>query len=242
MNKIVRECISVLYPKRCPVCGEIIPIGRGSVCKDCYKELPFIEGPRCMCCSKEIASWEEEYCYDCSKKDFSFESGIALWSYSHKMKRSMAYFKYHNRKEYGYYYGEEFVRNFGDVIQELQPDALIPVPIHWTRHISRGYNQATILAKEIGKRMQIPVIEDFLIRNKKTEAQKHLNNKERARNLYKAFSISKKWEKKVAELKRIVIVDDIYTTGSTVNACAKVLKQHGIQEVYFFVLCIGSGY
>ena len=103
MNEMIQTCIRIIYPKRCPICEEIVSIGKGHICKDCYKELPFIEGPRCMCCSKEITSWEEEYCYDCSKKDYNFESGIALWSYSHKMKHSMAHFKYHSKKEYGHF-------------------------------------------------------------------------------------------------------------------------------------------
>lgn len=242
MSRIAEEVISMLYPGRCPLCGEIIKRNQRLACDKCYEELEYIEEPRCMCCSKPIEQSETEYCYDCSRKEFYFESGIALWRYSSQMKQSLAMFKYHNRKEYGEFYGEEFVRVYGDTLIELDPDALIPVPVHWTRYIERGYNQAAVIANQIGKRLDIPVIEDLLVRTKKTVAQKYLNDKEREQNLQKAFAVSRNWEKAEYNLNRVVIIDDIYTTGSTINTCAKVLMQQGIKEIYFGVLCIGSGY
>lgn len=242
MTCIVNKIIDMVYPRRCPLCGEIVKGNQRLACDTCMEELEYLEEPRCKCCSKPIEQEEEEYCYDCSRKEFYFESGIALWNYSTKMKRSLAMFKYHNRKEYGEFYGEEFVRAYGDMLVNLEPDALIPVPVHWTRYIERGYNQAAVIAKQIGNRIQIPVVEDFLVRTKKTIAQKKLNDKERTRNLQGAFAVSKKWEKKEHNLKRVVIIDDIYTTGSTMNACAKVLLESGMEEIYFGVLCIGSGY
>lgn len=242
MTGIIEEVINMIYPRRCPLCGEIIKRTQRLACDTCYEELEYIEEPRCKCCSKAVEQEETEYCYDCSRKEFYFESGIALWNYSSRMKESLAMFKYHNRKEYGEFYGEEFAKVYGDVLVDLEPDALIPVPIHWTRYIERGYNQAAVIANQIGNRLHIPVVEDLLIRTKKTMAQKQLDNRERERNLQGAFAVSKKWEKAEHNLKRVVIIDDIYTTGSTINRCAKVLMQEGIQEIYFGVLCIGSGY
>lgn len=242
MDRIVEEVISMIYPKRCPLCGEIIKGDQKLACDSCYEELEYIEEPRCKCCSKAIEQEESEYCYDCNRKEFYFESGVALWNYSSQMKQSLAKFKYHNRREYGEFYGEEFVKIYGDALMNLEPDALIPVPIHWTRYIKRGYNQAAVIANQIGKRLHIPVVEDLLIRTKKTIAQKHLDDKERERNLQGAFAISEKWKKIEHNMECVVIIDDIYTTGSTINTCAKILMQQGIKEIYFGVLCIGSGY
>lgn len=242
MARIVEEVISMIYPKRCPLCGEIIKGNQKLACDSCYEELEYIEEPRCKCCSKAIEQEESEYCYDCNRKEFYFESGVALWNYSSQMKQSLAKFKYHNRREYGEFYGEEFVKIYGDALMNLEPDALIPVPIHWTRYIKRGYNQAAVIANQIGKRLHIPVVEDLLIRTKKTIAQKHLDDKGRERNLQGAFAISEKWKKIEHNMECVVIIDDIYTTGSTINTCAKILMQQGIKEIYFGVLCIGSGY
>lgn len=232
----------MVYPRRCAICGEITTKKAGTICSRCYKELPFIAEPRCKRCGKSVESMEVEFCFDCSRKEFYYEYGFSLWKYSAKMKKSIAYFKYHNRKEYAAFYGEEFVKQFGDSLLQLEPDALVPVPVHWTRYIERGYNQAEVVAREIGKRLGIPVVDDLLIRRRKTVAQKKLDDKQRARNLEQAFAISGKWQNSSKRLKKVVIIDDIYTTGSTINMCAKVLKKHGIEQVYFGALCIGAGF
>lgn len=201
-----------------------------------------IKEPKCKCCGKAISQWEMEYCCDCTKKRHQFIRGFSLWNYNEEMKRSIANFKYNHRKEYGEFYGKEFAKRFGVQIRELELDALVPVPVHWTRYIQRGYNQAQVLAEQISKELNIPVVEDLLIRKKKTIAQKQLNSRQRIENLEKAFAVSKKWEKQEKKLKKILIIDDIYTTGSTIDACAKILKQMGIMEVYFGVLCVGVGF
>lgn len=233
--------MNIVYPKRCAICGGIVADKGNNVCSPCYKELPWIVEPTCKRCGKPVENDEIEFCYDCSRRQFYYENGFSLWNYTGKMKQSIAYFKYHNRKEYGKFYGEEFVRVFGKELLKLEPDALIPVPIHWTRYIERGYNQTEIIAKEIGERLDIPVIDDLLVRNRKTVAQKKLDDKERARNLEQAFSISKKW-KSGSDLRKVIVIDDIYTTGHTINICAKVLKEYGIEQVYFGALCIGAGF
>lgn len=242
MNHIIEQIIDIIYPRRCPLCGKIITKKQGLACEVCYKELRYIEEPRCKCCSKQLNQEEKEYCYDCSRKEFSYDSGIALWNYTSVLKKSISDFKYHNRKEYSKFYGQEAIKSCGELLRELQLDALIPVPVHWTRYIERGYNQAEVIANEIGKPLSIPVMGNILVRRKKTIAQKKLNNKEREKNLQGAFAISKENKEFVKQLRRVMIVDDIYTTGSTINTCAKILKQEGVEEVYFLVLCIGSGY
>lgn len=232
--------MNIVYPKRCAICGEIVTHKENKVCSVCYKELPWIGEPRCKRCGKPVEDEEIEFCYDCNRKQFYYEYGFSLWNYSSKMRQSIAHFKYHNRREYGKFYGEEFVRVFGKQLLQLEPDALIPVPIHWTRYIERGYNQTEIIAQEIGKRLDIPVVDDLLVRKRKTVAQKKLDDKQRARNLEQAFSVSRKWQNG-SNLRKVIIIDDIYTTGNTINMCAKVLKEYGIEEVYFAALCIGSG-
>lgn len=234
--------MDAIYPRRCAICGGIVPRGNEKVCVACYEKLEVIWEPCCKKCGKPIEDLEAEYCFDCSRQEFYFEYGFSLWCYSDKMKKSIAQFKYHNRKEYASFYGEEFVKHFGEKLLDLQPDVLIPVPVHWTRYIQRGYNQAAVVAKKIGKYLDIPVEEDILVRTKKTIAQKQLNDRERVHNLSHAFSVSPKWKKSVNMLKKVVIVDDIYTTGSTINACARILKEHGVGEVFFIALCIGAGY
>lgn len=231
-----------VYPKRCPICGDIVKQKGTLVCPECYHKAPLIKEPSCKKCGKSIGNMETEFCYDCNRREHFYEQGFSLWNYDDVMRKSIANFKYHHRKEYVQFYAEEFARTFGKTIMRLRPDAFVPVPVHWTRHVERGYNQAQVLAEAIGLCLDIPVIEDLLVRKKRTAAQKSLDHRERSRNLHHAFSISERWESSVGKLKRLVIIDDIFTTGSTVNSCAKVLKKAGVSEVYFGVLCNGIGY
>ena len=164
-----------------------------------------------------------------------FESGRGLFTYR-SMAESMYRFKYAGRREYARFYGEQIVRRLGRTIRGWKPDALIPVPVHSSRKRERGYNQAEVLAEEIGKKMDIPVERRLLKRVKTTMPQKLLDDKGRQNNLKRAFKISRNDVK----LKIIVMIDDIYTTGSTIDACAAVLKSAGVEKVYYITAAIGK--
>ena len=119
-----------------------------------------------------------------------------------------------------------------------QPDALIPVPLHKSRMRKRGFNQAALVAERMGERLGIPVEEKLLIRVKKTSPQKELNDSARRENLKNAFQLCGNDVK----LKRVVLIDDIYTTGSTLDAAAAALLAAGVEKVYFLSICIGRGF
>lgn len=243
MTSLLQFCLDGIYPPRCALCGNIITPKGHLVCSDCALKVKLIEEPRCKCCSKPVESQEQEFCMDCAKRERTwFERGFALWHYSTVMQQSIAQFKYHHRKEYVRFYADSFVRAYGDMILALDLDGLVPVPVHWTRYIQRGYNQAEVLARAIGRELDIPVYADLLVRNKKTVAQKQLDSHQRSANLEGAFSFSHQWGNRTNGINKIMIIDDIYTTGATMNFCAKVLRQAGIDQVYFGVLCIGAGY
>jgi ComF family protein len=180
---------------------------------------------------------EAEYCYDCSRKSFHFTAGLAVFPYDRYMKRSIEYFKFHNRREYAEWYADEMTARLGQKIRSWRPDCLVPVPIHRSRLLERGYNQTELVAKEVGKRLGIYVEPGLLERCKKTVPQKTLNDRERIKNLKNAFQI----RKSVVQYKRVVLVDDIYTTGSTIEACTQVLLESGVEQVYFVCICIGYG-
>ncbi len=196
-----------------------------------------------MKCSKPLELSEKEYCNDCEHKKYDFDRGYALWVYNDAMRHSIAAFKYHNKKEYSKFYIEEMVRLYGKTIIKMDLDAIVPIPIHRSKKSERGYNQADILARGLGKELGITVLSQLLIRDKKTLPQKKLSDKERLRNLCEAFMFNEKelnhCNKKI---NRVLLVDDIYTTGSTIEACTNVLKLKGIASVYFLVLCIGKGF
>lgn len=195
-----------------------------------------------MHCGKPIKAEVAEYCHDCAKQGRSnYIQGLALWIYDKKARQSLARFKYMGRREYVSYYAEEMVNGMGELVSRWNADALIPVPIHKKRLRKRGYNQAQLLAEEFGKRIGIPVISDYIVRIKDTKAQKDLSNRDRRSNLNKAFYLRKTQRELCNSPRCAIIVDDIYTTGSTIEACAGVLLQAGVEEIYYISLCIGQG-
>jgi len=239
---LLQKIIDIIYPARCPICEEIIIPKDIRVCSSCKSKLSYVEEPRCMKCSKPIEHEEKEYCIDCERKKYSYERGFSIWVYDDLMKKSIAAFKYNNKKEYAGFYIDEMLRLYGDAITKLKPDAIVPVPIHRSKYFSRGYNQAEILARGIGKALNVPVIANLLIRKKRTEPQKKLDNRQRLANLQKAIIYNYKAVKNNKTINSILLVDDIYTTGSTIAVCSNVLIANGVQKVYFITLCIGKGF
>lgn len=239
---MLQVVLDLIYPARCPVCKEIvIPKGR-KICVPCESRLQVIHEPRCKKCSKPLEQDQIEYCSDCERKEYHFEYGYSLWIYDSVMKSSVSNFKYRHKKEYADYYVEMLVKHFGNAIAKMAPDAVVPVPVHKSKYRERGYNQAEILANGIGKRLGIPVMPDFLVRSKKTLPQKQLSDKERLKNLQEAFMVNKKAGCGLSMPAKVLLVDDIYTTGSTIEACTNVLLKHGVKHVYFITLCIGKGF
>lgn len=225
----------MLYPPRCPICDQVVQQGDGGICIECMKKTRYILPPRCMKCGKHMDDESEEYCRDCEKGEHYYIKGRALFAYK-EIAKSVHRFKYKGRREYAKVYGKEMAYFLGETIKEWKADALIPVPLYKTRERRRGYNQAELLAKVLGKELKLPVYCDMVKRCKNTKPLKMLNPEERLNNLKRAFILVENGVK----LKRVIIVDDIYTTGSTIDALTKILLEWGVEEVFFVTLAIGE--
>lgn len=144
-------------------------------------------------------------------------------------------FKYQGRQEYADYFGEQLYRYLGGDIRAMRADGIIPVPLHKSRYHERGYNQSALLGKALAKRCGIPFYDKLVTRQRKTVPQKQLNYAERQNNLKKAFKLCVNDVK----LNTVIIIDDIYTTGSTVDALAEVLLAGGVKQIYVVTLAAG---
>lgn len=241
-NQFPRAVLEVLYPRRCPVCGEIVmPKGR-FICPSCLLRLSPVESPTCQKCGKEVWSEEIEYCADCVKHRRSFERGMALFNYTETASCSMAAIKYENKREYLDFYAEAAAGKLKlyENREVWQFEAMVPVPVHPARKRRRGFNQAEELARRMGEYMDVPVRSDFLYRIRNTEPLKELSPDERLRNLQQAFQADER-AIRASGVRRVLLVDDIYTTGSTAEACTRALLGAGIEKVSFFAVCIGQG-
>lgn len=230
--------LDLLYPPRCPVCNEIVSLKDSGICPLCKDKFQYVQEPYCLKCGKPIEDEGEEYCKDCKDKPHYYIEGRACFVYNEYMKESIYRFKYNNKQEYATYYSKAIYDRLGRKMQFWNADALIPVPIHKDRLKKRGYNQAELIAKGLSRLTNIPIKNHILTRKNSTKALKNLDAKERENNLKKAFIV----KENVVELRTVIIVDDIYTTGSTVDAISSVLLEAGVENVYFITLCIGRGY
>lgn len=228
--------LSVLFPRRCPVCEEIVSPRGALICPDCERQLHFLTEPTCQICGREILADDEELCESCKRHRFLFKRSIALVAYDDVAARSISRIKYTGAREFLDYYGREAVRRRGDELRRMQIDAIVPVPVHPSRKRKRGYNQATVLAEVMGAELGVPVYEAALYRRKKTAASKELNAAERLKNLMSAFYAGPISQ----DLRRVLLVDDIFTTGATMESCTRTLLAAGVEEVYCFALAIRS--
>lgn len=233
-KKIVENILKFLYPMKCPFCGMISERG---ICEKCRKKFKTIQEPYCMKCGKPIQDEQQEYCYDCRKERHAYEWGRSMWIHTPPISDAIYAFKYQNKRIYGKIFAKEMALKYGEILKKEGIEMIIPIPLHRSRRRVRGYNQAEILAEYLSEYTGIPMRKDILKRVRKTTPQKKLNNKQRKRNINNVFEASK-----VESIQKVVLLDDIYTTGSTIDEAASVLHKIGIQKVYFLTVSIGQGY
>lgn len=191
-----------------------------------------------MKCGKPVRMVEQEYCYDCLHKTHYFEKGYSVWLHRPPISTSIYQFKYHNQRAFARIYAEKIIAYYGEWVRKLQVDCIVPVPLHFRRKRKRGYNQAEILAKEIGRNLGIEVNTRLVRRVRDTSPQKKLDSKTRKSNLKNAFRVCGDMKK----IRRVLLVDDIYTTGNTIDEIARILKEKGAENVSFLTISIGQGY
>lgn len=230
--------LDLLYPQHCPLCDEVLAFDGMQVCDSCLSVQVYVKPPYCMKCGKTIEDITEEYCGDCRQLPKSFERGFPVFAYDGGIKDALYAFKYKNQRSYGDFFADCMYKKYGEEFNSLQLDGVIPVPIHRKKRKIRGYNQAEMLARPLAKYLELPVYPAYILRVVNTNPQKELNDKIRMKNLNNAFKIGEN----TIKLKKVLLVDDIYTSGATIEACARVLMDAGVEKVYYTSVAIGKGY
>lgn len=190
-----------------------------------------------MKCGKPVRSEEQEYCRDCESRDYAYDQGRSLWLHVSPVTQAIYQFKFHNKRYYADIFAKEMAHRYGDWIRSREIEEILPVPLHPSRLRSRGFNQACLLAEGLSRELKLPVGKDVVYRIRKTRPQRLLDDRGREQNLRQAFGVSAHWRVP----RNVLVVDDIYTTGSTIHRISKVLKKAGVQKVYFLTISIGQG-
>lgn len=236
-----RSKLKLLYPDRCMICGRVLWQYEQGICGICEKVMPVITGDRCVICSKSVRSGEIR-CRDCMARRHEYERGYALLSYNRITRKIIAGIKYSGRTAEYEYIANELVYHSAPLIYMWNIDAVIPVPLHKRKIRQRGFNQAGLIGFNLANRLGIRYIDDMLIRNRCTRPQKLFDAEGRKNNLMGAFEVNKNRLALCRRLHNVLITDDIYTSGSTIDECSLALKKAGVDNIYFVCLCIGDGY
>ena len=233
---ILKDILNFLLPPRCINCGKIISDENG-LCSECFNKITFISEPYCKCCGLpfgEIGGVNKHMmCPMCIRdKKKMFRYSRAAIKYEDVSKNMILAFKFMDKTENAKVFAK-WLKMAGSDIFKSEVDVLIPVPLHYKRLVKRRYNQSALMATELGKLINIPTDLKSLVKSKSTKPQVDFSGKARVKNIKNAFEV--KYPENIKD-KRIVIIDDVQTTGSTLNECAKVLLKAGAKSVDFLTV------
>jgi ComF family protein len=232
LPRTFRWLFNLIFPPVCPICQKsLVDTGEDlTICSSCRMTMRPLRPPYCLRCGFPLPSGDDtdHLCGRCLKERWYFEVHRASGRYDGALKEAIHRFKY----------GRAFtlVRVFGDLLQpvlhrlsqDYPVDMMVPVPLHIRRLRERGFNQALLLVRELYKRTGIPYKERVLKKIKDTPVQIALKKQERSRNLKGVFQVE---DQEAIQGKAVLLVDDVYTTGATVNECSRALLKAGASRV-----------
>ena len=231
--------ISWLYPELCPVCLKIVTPKGAILHTECKSKIDIITEPVCFRCGMPLSSEEEEYCAEClCNADRGWDMGRSLFPYHGVMGNALRIIKKDGRTEFVRFCAKQMKEKQGAFINRVKPDCIVPVPLHPSKYRCRGFNQAELLAEALGEEMNLPV-RSLLKKQKKTKDQKSLNKNQRKKNVKNAFVVDEE-ELDSSVPESVLLLDDVSTTGSTLTACANVLKAKGVIRVAFLSVCVAE--
>lgn len=229
------NCAELLLPRRCPVCDEPVLFPHPLICPRCEEKLGRIGKAACECCGRALADVTADRCGACRRVPHSFDRGAAVYTYQ-TAQQSIFRYKYGGRREYADYYAQCMARRIGEVFSGERFDLLVPVPLSEEKKKARGFNQAQLIAEKMSPILGIPAAGSLLVRRKDTAPLKDKSFTERRRSLADAIVLNRLSYDYDVKSKLIMLVDDVFTTGATIDACADVLLDKGAAKVCFVVL------
>ncbi|MGN0191220.1 MAG: ComF family protein [Candidatus Cryptobacteroides sp.] len=232
----------LLLPRQCVVCGRELGRKEKHICIDCLVGMPLtyhwtrMENPMADKFNALIAKENDgpEY-YALATALFDFEKGTGYRHVTHSL-------KYRHDIPAGRFFSRMLASRLKETFAHVRnlpsPDAVVPVPLHWTRRLTRGYNQAEIIASEISRELDVPVLPDLLRRTRRTHSQTSLEVPEKMSNVSGAFEVNPKAN--LESLRHVLLVDDVFTTGATLSNCFRPLRKAAGPALRISIATLGA--
>lgn len=233
LKYVFKRLLNLILPQRCLKCDEILDSDPG-LCGPCWSQIRFISDPLCTCCGLplDFDVGDEGLCGGCAVSPPLYDKGRSVFVYDDASKGMILRFK-HGDSTHG---APAFAKWMGTAGHDLlkETDLIIPVPLHWTRLFTRTYNQSQLMATHLSKLVPHTSLEPALLkRHKRTQPQGFLSKDKRVENVKSSFTVP---QPHLIKGKSILLIDDVLTSGATLNACAKELKKAGAKRIYALTL------
>lgn len=224
----------------CVLCDSLIFETHEFLCKDCQLKFNYIVGKSCNGCGKSLAnSFDGEYCSECMGREQLYHRGLSCVAYDEFSAEVIWKFKYHHKRYIGRMIGKSMAGLLrATYIEDV--NLIVPVPITNRKQRIKGYNHSGIIANEVGKQCGIKVLEDFLVRNRETRPLKDLTKEERVIELANVFELNGEYQKLSPINRKLLLIDDIYTTGTTLKECCRALNECGYEEIIIMTFATGN--
>lgn len=231
---------NILFPQRCPICSaQIKAFSRGSICPGCWAKAKYVRPPFCAKCGRplrlqfDLAETPDYLCGDCRRRTLYFHKARGAFEYEGVVREAIHLFKYKKIIGIAREMSLFSANHFGVLFPDERFDLMVNVPLHRKRLMDREFDQAWAVAKELGNILSIEARNDLMSRIEATPPQTSMAREDRLKNVKGAFAAIKP---EVIEGKNLLLVDDVMTTGATVNECAKTLLKAGAAQVSAFTL------
>jgi len=235
------------YPEQCVQCGAVLGLDRRHLCEPCLAELPWVGAHACPRCGAQVGphAATARGCAACRGRAFAFRRAVAPFRYEGVVRELILRFKLGREASLAYLLGDLLCDYLASGVVSAAADLVVPVPLHWRRRAARGFNQSRLLALEIGARFGLPVAARLLRRVRSTRSQTGFSALGRQINVRGAFAVraasaaAGRARRLLARAfgavdllgKRLLVVDDVMTTGATLSECARVLREAGAADV-----------
>ena len=224
LDRIKESVSEIVFPRRCPLCGAVINSNE-RICSRCSKDVEFIRRPICRLCGRPL------YSCHCRKGDFAFVRNVSPLVYTRSAKKGIHRMKFNDSPYSCVYFGKLMANVVRSEYLDggVRFDCVVGVPMFKDDFLTRGYNQAVLLAKTVANEIDVPLLTKVLVKIRKNRPQHTLSHMERRKNISGVFSVQRP---ELIRGKTVLLCDDVTTSGSTLNECAVTLLEAGARTVY----------